>query len=108
MDRLLSVTMFESLPNEILIECFEYLHEVDIYYSLDGLNSRINNLIQKLTLNLNFQYIRKTRFDQVCTKMKLNPAFQKEILSLKLSNKDTCDQIDIFLSLFSLDEFFNH
>lgn len=34
-----------------------------------------------------------------------NPEIKNEIISLKLSNKDTCGQIDTFLSLFSLDEF---
>jgi hypothetical protein len=48
---------FESLPNEILIECFQYLNA---------------------------------------------PEIKREIISLKLSNKGTCNQIQSFLSL---DEF---
>ncbi|CAF1300675.1 unnamed protein product, partial [Rotaria sordida] len=37
--------------------------------------------------------------------MKLNLEIQKQIYSLKLSNEDTCGQIDTFLSIFSLNEF---
>ncbi|CAF1269335.1 unnamed protein product, partial [Rotaria sordida] len=37
--------------------------------------------------------------------MKLNLEIQKQIYSLKLSNEDTCGQIDAFLSIFSFNEF---
>jgi hypothetical protein len=98
---------FEILPNEMLIEVFEYLNAVDIFYSFDQLNSRFNKLIRSIPLHLNLQYVRKSIFDRFCTKMLSNPEIKNQIISLKLSNQDTCSQIDTFVSLFSLDEFSN-
>ncbi|CAF1137981.1 unnamed protein product [Adineta steineri] len=95
----------ESLPNEILIEIFEYLNAFEIFYSFDQLNIRLYSLIRNIPLHLNFEYCRKTIFDQFCTLLKLNPIIKERIYSLILSNKDTCGQIDLFLSFFSLEEF---
>jgi hypothetical protein len=96
---------FELLPNEILIECFEYLNAFEIFYSFNRLNYRFYKLIRTIPLYLNFQYVQKIIFDQFCLTIKSNPELKKQIYSLKLSNKDTCGQIEIFLSFFSLNEF---
>ncbi|CAF4431041.1 unnamed protein product, partial [Adineta steineri] len=85
----------ESLPNEILIEIFEYLNAFEIFYSFDQLNNRLYSLIRNIPLHLNFEYCRKTIFDQFCTILKLNPIIKERINSLILSNKDTCGQIDL-------------
>jgi hypothetical protein len=53
----------ELLPNEIFIECFEYLNHLDIFYSL---NYRLNKLIQAIPLKINFEHVRKIIFDQMC------------------------------------------
>jgi hypothetical protein len=95
----------ELLPNEILIECFEYVNPFEIFYSFGQLNSRFSRLIRSTPLRLNFEYIRKSLFDQFCTILQSNCQLKNEIRSLKLSNKDTCGQIEHFLSLFSLNEF---
>jgi len=102
MDKLLT---FEFLPNEILIECFEYLNAFEIFYSFDQLNYRFTKLIRTIPLHLNFQYVQKTIFDQFCRTIKFNPELKNQIYSLQLSNKDTCGQIELFLSFFSLNEF---
>jgi hypothetical protein len=96
---------FELLPNEIFIECFEYLNVFEIYCSFDELNFRFNQLIRNIPLHIDFQNVRKKIFDQFCIKILSNPEIQNQIISLKLSNKDTCGQIDAFLSFFSLDKF---
>ena len=95
----------ELLPNEIIIECFKYLHTFDIYHSFDRLNSRFNKLIRNIPLNLNFENVRKKIFDRLCTEILSNPQIKQHIYSLKLSNKNSCAQIELFLQLFSLDEF---
>lgn len=95
----------EFLPNELFIECFQYLNGADIFYSFYHLNHRFDRLIHNIPLQLNFEYIRKTKFDQFCKIMLLNPEIRKQVYSLKLSNHGTCSQIDVFTSLFSLDEF---
>ena len=97
---------FELLPNEMIIECFEYLNGQDIFYSFDRLNSRFDKIIRSVWLHLDFEHVKKSLFDQVCRKMLLNPEMKKQILSLQLSDdRDTCGKIQAFLSLFSLDEF---
>jgi hypothetical protein len=85
------VMNLEFLPNEVLIECFEYLNAFEIFYSFDGLNYRFTQLIQTIPLYLNFQHVRKSIFDQ--------------IYSLHLSDKGSCGQTEEFLSLFSVNEF---
>ncbi|CAM4822986.1 unnamed protein product [Rotaria magnacalcarata] len=79
---------FELLPNEILMESFEFLSIFDIFYSFDKLNNRFNQLIRTIPLHLNFKPARKSTFDR-----------------LLLSNKETCHKIETFLSHFSLDQF---
>ncbi|CAF1190155.1 unnamed protein product [Rotaria sordida] len=101
------IMTFELLPNELLIECFEYLNAADIFYSFDQLNPRFNDLIRTIPLRLSFQNVRKRIFDQFCKKILLDSKIKDKIISLKLSNKNTCDQIDAFLSLFSLHKFSN-
>lgn len=42
----LTYEKLESLPNEVLIELFEYIDTRDLYYGFWGLNVRINKIIQ--------------------------------------------------------------
>ncbi|CAF1427017.1 unnamed protein product [Rotaria sordida] len=95
----------ELLPNEILLECFKYLDHVDIFYSFDQLNYRFNKLIRNIPLHLDFRNINILICDQFCKKILSNQEMKKQIISLILSNKDTCYKIQSFLSIISLDEF---
>jgi hypothetical protein len=99
------VMKFELLPNEILIECFEYLNAPDIFYSFDQLNYRYYKLIRTIPLHFNFEYVRKSIFDQFCTKILSTPEIKTQIRFLHLSNKNTYASIKTFLSFFSLSEF---
>jgi hypothetical protein len=105
MSEIQIVMKFELLPNEILIECFEYLNAPDIFHSFDQLNYRFSNLIRTIPLHLHFQHVRKSTVDQFCTKILSNPSIKRQIYSLQLSNRNTCIPIDTFLSIFSLDDF---
>jgi len=105
-DKISKTTKFEFLPSEIFIECFDYLNGPDIIYAFDGLNSRLQSLIQTISLHVSFEMISKTKFDYFCTKMLLNPSLKQQVHSLKLSNStNTCEQIETFLSIFSLNQF---
>jgi hypothetical protein len=95
---------FELLPNEILIECFEYLNILDLYHSFNQLNYRFSHLIQNISSYLNFQHIRKNIFNQFCSEILSNSEIKQQIYSLHLSNENTCNQIETFLSLVSLNE----
>ena len=68
----------EILPNELLLECFQYLDGMDIYYS----------------------------FDQFCMMILRNPNVRKQIYSLQLSNENIC-QIYFVLSHVSIEMFTN-
>lgn len=96
---------FELLPNEMLLECFGYLHHWDTIYAFHLLNSRFTRLIQAIPLHFNFENIPKSTFDQICKKLMFNPDIKRRILSLRLSDDGTCEQIQEFLSFFSFDEF---
>ncbi len=42
-------------------------------------------------LHLDCQYVRKSIFDQFCTKILSTPGMKTQIRSMRLSNKNTCD-----------------
>ncbi|UJR08013.1 hypothetical protein I4U23_012291 [Adineta vaga] len=94
--------MFESLPNEIFIESFEYLNSIDILNAFYGLNNRFNLLIRNRPLHLNFQHLQQSKFQHLCTKISSDKDLQTQIYSLHLSNENASWQIQPFLSCFSL------
>jgi hypothetical protein len=85
---------FESLANEIFLECFEYLNAPDIFHSFDQLNYRFSKLILSNPLHLNFDHMNKLIFNQFCQTILLNPEIKQKIIYLKLSNKGKRDQIE--------------
>jgi hypothetical protein len=102
-----SIMKFEYLPNEILLECFQYFNACEIFHSFDQLNNRFNQLIRHIPLCIDFQNINKSIFDEFCTKMLLNPTTKNEIYSLYLPNDNQCFQTNLFFSHFSFNEFPN-
>jgi hypothetical protein len=96
---------FELIPNEIIIECFEYLDIFDIFHSFDQLNTRFSNLIRNILFHINFEDVRWTKFDKFCREMLSDAQIRQQIYSLRLSNKNTCGQMKRFLSYFSSNEF---
>jgi hypothetical protein len=105
MSDIQTITRFESSPNEILIECFEYLNAIDIFNAFDYLNSRFHNLIRYIPLYLNVDEIKQSTLAQFGTKMLLNPQIKKQIISLKLSGNNIFDNIGPLFSFTSLNEF---
>ena len=106
------VTKFEVLPNEILIQCFEHLNALDLFYSFDQLNYRFNYIIRHIPLYVNLEGdINKSIFDQFCNKTLLNPQIKDEVYALNLpSFKDNNPEglrTKLFLSIFLLEEFVN-
>ena len=96
---------FESLPNEMIIECFEYLNGPDIFYSFDQLNYRFYTLIRSIRLHVNFQTVRKLIFMKFCQETLSDPDIKHQIISLNLLNDPRFGQVGIFLSYFSFIEF---
>ena len=101
------MTRFESLPNEIIIECFRYFHGVDLLLSFDQLNYRFNQLVRAIQrLFIDFTDANLSKFNKFCAVLSSNPELKDQIYSLKLSNQSMCE-IHLFLSRFSLDSFTN-
>jgi hypothetical protein len=105
MSDIQTITKFESLPNEILIECFEYLNAIDIFNAFDYLNSRFHHLIRYIPLHLNVDEIKQSTLAQFGTKMLLNPQIKTQIISLKLSGNNIFDNIGPLFSFTSMNEF---
>ncbi|CAF1309651.1 unnamed protein product [Adineta ricciae] len=100
----IGVMTFERLPNEIVLECLEYLNALDIFYSFNQLNNRFDQLIRTIPLHINGEFASKSIFDQFCLRMLLDPTIKHQISSINLSGDPTCYQIRSFLSFVSLDE----
>lgn len=92
---------FDLLPNEILVECFEYFNAYELFESFDGLNVRLSQLIRTIPLHVNFYSIQKQQFERFCSLLKSNSNLQTQIYSLTISNRNTPDQINLFLSQFN-------
>ena len=48
---------FESLPNEIIFHCFEYLNAPDVFYAFEQVNPHSYRLIRTIPLRLNCENI---------------------------------------------------
>ncbi|UJR17362.1 hypothetical protein I4U23_004257 [Adineta vaga] len=78
----------ESLPNDLLLEIFDYLDSIDLFRIFPHLNARFNQLIEYYSRNyhFNFQSITKNDMDLICQE-----TFRKnlwKIYSLTLSDDD--------------------
>ncbi|CAF4599086.1 unnamed protein product [Rotaria sp. Silwood2] len=100
-----TIMKLESLPNEIFIECFQYLDTLDILYSFDRLNYRFHLLIQNISLHLNLHHYKKSSFDQFYEIILTNSEIKQYIISLQLSNVYAHEQIKSFIPILLLNEF---
>ena len=105
MSDIQGITKLEFLPNEVLIECLEYLNAFEIVHAFDQLNHRLNSLICNIPLHIDFQNLRKSVFDQFCRTMMSNPGMKNQVYSIKVSNEVQCFQCNQFLSYFAFNEF---
>ncbi|UJR08040.1 hypothetical protein I4U23_012317 [Adineta vaga] len=103
--NLLIMMSFESLPNELLIECFQYLNGPYLFYSFDQLNIRFFNLIRSIPLHINFSQMEKSIFDKFEQIITSDAQLKQKIISLKLSNNEAYGKIGDFLSSFPLRDF---
>ena len=67
---------FETLPPEVLLQCFGYLETPDFFYAFDSLNSRLNNLIRTIPLDFNLDLIKEFPFNDFCQEMITNPEIE--------------------------------
>ena len=101
----MSVTKFETLPNEIFIDFFKnYVNSVDVFVVFaHDLNARFTALVRQCrTFHLDLTNIRKKDFDQC---MRSTTIFRKKIQSLSISER-LPGQINAFLQVFpTFDQF---
>ncbi|CAF1074290.1 unnamed protein product [Adineta steineri] len=79
--NLSKISIFTTLPNELIIIIFNYLKPIDILYSFSNLNSRFTYLIHKYKQNINLCNLLpndKQHFQEI---LKL---INKDIISLKI------------------------
>ncbi|UJR33514.1 hypothetical protein I4U23_020959 [Adineta vaga] len=86
---------FESMPDEILLDIFDYISGYDLIYSFYNLNRRFNSIIHGIHLYLNLSSVQQKTFLYTCHY--ILPNFASQIHSIKLSNKQTIDGIDYYL-----------
>ncbi|CAF2327139.1 unnamed protein product [Rotaria sp. Silwood2] len=86
---------FESMPDEILLEIFDYISSCDLIFSFYNLNQRFNSIIRGIRLYLDLSYIQQKKFLLTCHY--ILPKFSQQIYSIKLSNKQTIDGIHYYL-----------
>ena len=89
----------ELLPNEILLDVFNYFDGFDLLRTFYGLNSRLNYLLHDPFRNrsIRFNSISKRDFDIICQQHL--PRMAEYIWTLHLSdNEDTPKQVELFLS----------
>ena len=74
---------FELLPNEIIIECLQYLNGPDIFYSFDQLNYRFSTLIRNISLHFDYQQLKRVTYNFTRNTTRINCA---KLTSLCLGN----------------------
>jgi len=89
----------ELLPNETILDLFEYFSIHDLFHGFFNLNSRFNQLLclQFQKFHLDLRLLSKTNFNHIC--QNYVPLITDRIISLYLSNvNDTPQGIELFLS----------
>lgn len=90
--------LFENLLNEIFIEIFSYLNEVDVLLGFTQLNYRFQCLIQRYCQTFDFKSIVKSEFDFIFQNFST-----ENWKSLQLSDEKcfTSGQIEYFFRFFA-------
>ena len=99
----------ESLPNEILLDLFDYLNDIDLLRIFYGLNSRFNLLLYKQYpfYSFHFGFIAKRVVDNICQQHL--PFIVDRVISLRLSNAiETPEMINLLLSYIPSFKRFTH
>ena len=85
----------EFLPNEVLLEIFDYIPSCTLIYSFYNLNQRINSIIHRIRLHLDLSHVQQKTFFYTC--QRILPYFQRQITSVRLSNRQTINGINYYL-----------
>lgn len=94
-------TLFEQLPNEVLIEILDYLNGVDAVFAFSNLNYRFQCLLLQYTKIFDFKSVSKAKFDFI---IQQHHPIRWQSLCLS-DDHDTPDQIAAFRQRFSFDKY---
>ncbi|CAF0925038.1 unnamed protein product [Rotaria sp. Silwood1] len=98
---------FEQLPNELILDVFEYLDAIDLLHAFYGLNCRFNKLlnISFKFYHLNFRSVSKYTFTIVC-QQHLSTIINKIVSFYLADDEETPNLSEIFLSYnFTFNQF---
>ncbi|CAF3714407.1 unnamed protein product [Rotaria sp. Silwood1] len=99
----MTLSKFDSLPPELIVEISDYLDGCDLYYAFYGISLRINTILNQQCHRLHVSFIRisKIKFDLYCNL--ILPRMSAHIVSLKLcgDNSSTPGQLTLFLTRFN-------
>ena len=100
---------FESLPNEIFLDIFDYFDGSDLIYAFDALNSRFNSFLYQeyRRFRFDFRSISKVQFDQICQQHL--PRIADQVIALSFASlNDIPEQFPLFYSYISSFNSFTH
>lgn len=100
-----SIRKFENLPNEILLECCQYLNAPHLFHSFDDLNRRFSDLIRSTKLHLSFSRVNQSIYEEFHTKILNEPTIKEQVISIDLCDERTLIESDRFLSDYDMKEF---
>ncbi|CAF2745227.1 unnamed protein product [Rotaria sp. Silwood2] len=99
----MTLSKFDSLSPELIVEISDYLDGCDLYYAFYGISLRINTILNQHCHRLHVSFIRisKIKFDLYCNL--ILPRMSAHIVSLKLcgDNSSTPGQLTLFLTRFN-------
>src|ERR1700722_15073144 len=90
----------EMLPDEMLLEIFQYLSTADVLYSFFNLNSRFNRTISNSIHHINLTLSTYDQFDYICTIVLNEFNYCSTVRSLTISNNWIYLQAKTFLERF--------
>jgi hypothetical protein len=116
-DQSLNMINFQDLPNEIYREIFDYLCPLNIIHSFYGLNYRLNQLIENISMKLNFKNLNKNEYKRVLKQ--IIPKITQQIVAIELGQSSKINhcfssssfnpefRIDLFIQSYNLTQFSN-
>jgi hypothetical protein len=96
----MSISTFENLANEVLLDIFDHLRPIDVIHGFSMLNDRLQYLILQHRMHIDLATnISFNEFNEYCSNIFLN--YSSCIYSIRLSNVETCGSMKIFFEKFS-------
>ena len=101
--------IFEELPNELILDVFDYCHLVDLLRIFYNLNTRLNILLSQSTTNSHrdFRSLSKTNYETIY--QEYHPTIDDQVISIHLADDDTTPNLpEIFFSNHCIASYFPH